>query len=230
MTMSTSIDITGNEVTHRNNVEPRNLPGAEYNGVRQRQKRIRRNSDAEKWHVTCERIKMNIIYFLLILIVVLIGTLCYALVLLFEDHRDVLEPSIDEVEYDPELPVEQRVWYDNALSELRTSIDYEPNENKAKNVILFVGDGMGLSTVTASRIYKYGEEGRLSWEKFPHFGLLKVSAKLCELNGFFPFELIDFRSRSLFEFFFFGFSRHIVWISKSVIRLRLRQRCFVVRD
>ncbi|RWS19080.1 alkaline phosphatase: tissue-nonspecific isozyme-like protein, partial [Leptotrombidium deliense] len=26
--------------------------------------------------------------------------------------------------------------------------------NKAKNVIFFLGDGMGLSTITASRLYK----------------------------------------------------------------------------
>lgn len=29
-----------------------------------------------------------------------------------------------------------------------------PNTNRAKNVILFVGDGMGVSTVTATCIYE----------------------------------------------------------------------------
>ena len=43
---------------------------------------------------------------------------------------------------------------------------------KAKNVILFVGDGMGVSTVTAARILdgqnqgKPGEEHQLSFERF----------------------------------------------------------------
>jgi alkaline phosphatase len=50
----------------------------------------------------------------------------------------------------------------------------------AKNVILFIGDGMGMSTITATRIYKnqlaggYGEENGLSFEQFPFVGLAKT--------------------------------------------------------
>ncbi len=36
---------------------------------------------------------------------------------------------------------------------------------EAKNVIFFLGDGMGPTTVTAARIYKYKEEGQLHMEK-----------------------------------------------------------------
>ena len=52
--------------------------------------------------------------------------------------------------------------------------------NKAKNVILFVGDGMGLSTLTAARILagqnegKSGEEGYLSFETFPYSAQVKT--------------------------------------------------------
>ncbi|WP_286234375.1 alkaline phosphatase [Thalassotalea sediminis] len=51
---------------------------------------------------------------------------------------------------------------------------------KAKNVILFVGDGMGISTVTAARILagqkmgKMGEEHQLSFDKFPYSGFAKT--------------------------------------------------------
>lgn len=51
---------------------------------------------------------------------------------------------------------------------------------KAKNVILFIGDGMGVSTVTAARIYEgqkrgeKGEENLLSFEKFPNVALVKT--------------------------------------------------------
>jgi alkaline phosphatase len=51
---------------------------------------------------------------------------------------------------------------------------------QAKNVILFVGDGMGVSTVTAARILEgqlrgeRGEENRLSFEHFPNVGLIKT--------------------------------------------------------
>ena len=52
--------------------------------------------------------------------------------------------------------------------------------NTAKNVILFIGDGMGLTTVMASRVYKGQQEGRpgeeevLSFEAFPNVALSKV--------------------------------------------------------
>ena len=51
---------------------------------------------------------------------------------------------------------------------------------KAKNVILFVGDGMSLPTVAAARILDGqrkgapGEENMLSWETFPHTALSKT--------------------------------------------------------
>ena len=58
----------------------------------------------------------------------------------------------------------------------------KPNINVAKNVILFLGDGVGVSTVTAARILKGqlqnhpGEEDSLSFEAFPNIGLSKVSS------------------------------------------------------
>jgi alkaline phosphatase len=51
---------------------------------------------------------------------------------------------------------------------------------RAKNVILFIGDGMGVSTLTASRILEgqlrgeSGEENRLSFEEFPFSALSKT--------------------------------------------------------
>lgn len=51
---------------------------------------------------------------------------------------------------------------------------------RAKNVILFIGDGMGVSTLTAARIFEgqlrgeSGEENRLSFEEFPFSALSKT--------------------------------------------------------
>ncbi len=51
---------------------------------------------------------------------------------------------------------------------------------RAKNVILFLGDGMSLTTVSAARILEGqrrgqpGEENQLSWEDFPHTALAKT--------------------------------------------------------
>ncbi len=53
-------------------------------------------------------------------------------------------------------------------------------KGKAKNVILFIGDGMGVSTLTAARIFEgqqhgeSGEENRLSFEEFPFSALSKT--------------------------------------------------------
>ncbi|MFO1320517.1 MAG: alkaline phosphatase [Burkholderiales bacterium] len=50
----------------------------------------------------------------------------------------------------------------------------------ARNVILFIGDGMGLSTITAARILDgqrkgmSGEENSLSFERFPNLALIKT--------------------------------------------------------
>ena len=53
-------------------------------------------------------------------------------------------------------------------------------QQPVRNVILFVGDGMGVSTVTAARIFdgqmhgRTGEENTLSFERFPHLALVKT--------------------------------------------------------
>ncbi|KAG5325756.1 PPBT protein, partial [Pseudoatta argentina] len=65
-------------------------------------------------------------------------------------------------------------WHELANKELKESLSYHWNLNKAKNVILFVGDGMSPDTITASRIYHGGEISRLAWEHFPHIGILKT--------------------------------------------------------
>jgi len=45
---------------------------------------------------------------------------------------------------------------------------------EAKNVIFFLGDGMGPTTVTATRIYKVGEAGRLTMESLKRTARIKT--------------------------------------------------------
>ncbi|MBT2869721.1 alkaline phosphatase [Chromobacterium violaceum] len=45
---------------------------------------------------------------------------------------------------------------------------------EAKNVIFFLGDGMGPATVTAARIYQYGEGGKLAMEKLDRTARIKT--------------------------------------------------------
>ncbi|XP_055337448.1 alkaline phosphatase-like [Paramacrobiotus metropolitanus] len=73
-------------------------------------------------------------------------------------------------------------WTEKAKEELRIALQTKPIEVRPKNVIFFLGDGMGIATLTAARIYKgqregrTGEEGFLAFERFPHVGLSKTYA------------------------------------------------------
>ncbi len=49
-------------------------------------------------------------------------------------------------------------------------------EQRAKNVILFIGDGTGLPTINASSIYGYGKPQQLYVQQMPHIGLSETSA------------------------------------------------------
>lgn len=71
-------------------------------------------------------------------------------------------------------------WYSDGAHAARAGAELRPSHKKAKNVILFVGDGMGLSTVAAARILegqlkgRSGEENALSFERFPYLSLSKT--------------------------------------------------------
>ena len=74
-------------------------------------------------------------------------------------------------------------WYNLAAGEVLAARTQSRSDVPVKNVIFFVGDGMGVSTVTAARILQgqqpnligtgggatssSGEENFLSFEKFP---------------------------------------------------------------
>ncbi|XP_059178927.1 alkaline phosphatase, tissue-nonspecific isozyme-like, partial [Physella acuta] len=85
----------------------------------------------------------------------------------------------------------QEEWLHQGRAELRRAImvSRRHNKNLAKNVILFIGDGMGISTVTASRIRggqlrgEKGEENLLYFERFPHVGLIKTYSADSQVTG-----------------------------------------------
>lgn len=87
-------------------------------------------------------------------------------------------------------PSSRETWYADGKSAVKKNGKINLNRHKAKNVILFIGDGMGISTVTAARILagqqpkiidpdnnrppSSGEENSLSFESFPHLALSKT--------------------------------------------------------
>lgn len=48
------------------------------------------------------------------------------------------------------------------------------NRRKARNVIFFVGDGMGVSTITAARVFSVGVGGQLVVDQFPYTALSRT--------------------------------------------------------
>ena len=65
-------------------------------------------------------------------------------------------------------------WVQKAQNYLSSQLQSKLNKNKAKNVILFLGDGMSSQTIAATRMLLGGEQAKLSFEKFPHFGFSKT--------------------------------------------------------
>lgn len=47
-------------------------------------------------------------------------------------------------------------------------------EEKPKNIIFFLGDGMGMTTMTAARIYAVGEDGELTMDTLPETAFVKT--------------------------------------------------------
>lgn len=88
------------------------------------------------------------------------------------------------------LFAEREVWYEAATRAIEARIraaasssvsGTTPPAGVARGVVLFVGDGMGMSTLTAARILSGqrrgnpGEETQLAWDSFPAVALARVS-------------------------------------------------------
>lgn len=71
-------------------------------------------------------------------------------------------------------------YYESAKAALAQKLEDVPNTGRAKNIILFVGDGMGTSTTTAARILagqmqgKDGESHVMIMDTLPYTGLVKT--------------------------------------------------------
>ncbi|XP_076251472.1 alkaline phosphatase-like [Rhynchophorus ferrugineus] len=124
---------------------------------------------------------------------------------------------------------DREYWYEQARIALRKRLQYAPDGKKphAKNVILFVGDGMGVATTTAARILrgqrmgKSGEDHELAWDSFPAVALAKTynmdaqigessacaTALMCGVKT--NFETVGLDARGKFENCFSSFSSRV---------------------
>ncbi|KAG7488187.1 hypothetical protein MATL_G00031500 [Megalops atlanticus] len=75
---------------------------------------------------------------------------------------------------------EPAFWNSWAKETLQAALRLRPRTHRAKNIILFLGDGMGVSTVSAARILRgqmkgaSGEEAMLAMDSFPYLALSKT--------------------------------------------------------
>ncbi|KAM5228692.1 intestinal-type alkaline phosphatase-like [Ctenodactylus gundi] len=81
------------------------------------------------------------------------------------------------------IPAEEEspaFWNQKAAEALDVAKKLQPIQTAAKNLILFLGDGMGVPTVTATRILKGQSQGKLgpetplAMDKFPYMALSKT--------------------------------------------------------
>lgn len=79
-----------------------------------------------------------------------------------------------------EVPQTGSQWYQQGQADLAAALNRPSTRTRAKNVILFIGDGMDISTITAARILEgqqrgeSGEENTLSFDSFPFTGLART--------------------------------------------------------
>ncbi|EDW39207.1 GL13536 [Drosophila persimilis] len=92
------------------------------------------------------------------------------------------QPPLEKLE-----PEDAEFWRSVGLKQLEKTIEQAKRAEehsyakKARNIIIFIGDGMGVSTISAGRIYKgqylkhgHGEEETLSFDNFPNTGMAKT--------------------------------------------------------
>ena len=78
------------------------------------------------------------------------------------------------------LPQSQSPWFTDAQSHIQDMVSRTQNTHRAKNVILFIGDGMGVNTNYAIRLYDgqkkggMGDDNVLPYEAFPNLALVKT--------------------------------------------------------
>src|SRR5262245_21990634 len=73
-------------------------------------------------------------------------------------------------------PLRLSMWLSGVVLALATvlslsscsGVPRNASPHHARNVILFIGDGMGMSIYTATRVWKVGATGKLAIDTLPH--------------------------------------------------------------
>lgn len=87
------------------------------------------------------------------------------------EHPDL--PAV-ELRQDLKPEANQEYWLKLAEDIVKEHAERKENKNRAKNIIFFLGDGMGIQTVTAARMLLGDENKKLSFEEFPYTASVKT--------------------------------------------------------
>lgn len=102
--------------------------------------------------------------------------------MVFANDRYHPEPRGPRASFVPQSEFARQYWENDAQEAIRKlkHSGYGRSVGKARNVVMFLGDGMSIPTVNAARALlgqrnnKTGEEAQLSFEAFPTVGMSKV--------------------------------------------------------
>jgi len=89
-----------------------------------------------------------------------------------QSYLEIFQSDLPPPNYEQENT--EKYWRDLTRQQILESVAKKPNMKKAKNVILFIGDGMGYPSQTAGRILAGGEEYDTAIDKMPWSGSVKT--------------------------------------------------------
>lgn len=91
-------------------------------------------------------------------------------------HMHSSNPNNDAPKFQPKnkLELKNEFWINNGKQFVDRQLRKQPNKNRAKNIIFFLGDGMSMQTLAALRPYLGGEEKQYAFEDFPAVGMAKT--------------------------------------------------------
>jgi len=89
-------------------------------------------------------------------------------------HASDLDGKSETLQLKREGENENDFWLKIAKDFVDAQTTKPVNTKKAKNVIFFLADGMSVATFNAARVTIGGEEKSMSFETFPHMGMVKT--------------------------------------------------------
>lgn len=80
-------------------------------------------------------------------------------------------------------------WFAGAAIAAITLAGCGADSAEPTNVLFFLGDGMGMTTMTAARIYAAGEDGELTMDTLPETAFIKTLSANAQVTDSAPTDM-----------------------------------------